>query len=1253
MNDLRNFTNLYSLSKTLKFELIPQAETLSNIQNHGLLIKDETRAESYKKVKKIIDEYHKDFINKALEGLRLEKLHDFLIIYNKAIRDENDKKQMVQIQASLRKQIADRFSKHPNEALAERYNNLFAKELIKVDLKKFVNASEQELVSEFDNFTTYFTGFHENRKNIYTSEDISTAIGFRLIHQNLLFFIDNLKIFDKITESTISEKFSQIVKELDSKVQINNIDEVFNLEYFNQTLTQIGIEKYNALIGGYTSEDSKVKIKGLNEYINLYNQQQSDKTKKIGKLKLLYKQILSDKNSVSFLPDALKNDQEVLEGIEKSYHELLTSIVGIKKLMVDICTFDLNRIYLRNDTGLTDISQKVLGNWNDIQKILERRFEVDNPIGKKEKEDKYEEKKSKFVKNQASYSIAELNNSVKLFHQANSNNIEQYFINLGTSILNDDLNSTTNLYTEIFNNYDLVKDLLNQPYPLNKNLGQDKSSVDKLKIFLDSIKSFQHFIKPLCGKGDEADKDERFYGEFSPLFDKLDNINLLYNKVRNYVTKKPYSVEKYKLNFENSTLLNGWDENKEPDNTSIILRKEGLYYLAIINQKNKNVFKKLNDNKEGEFCYEKMIYKQIALEHGGLGGFVRKCYAKAIKLGWSCPDYCRNQEGKIIISENEIKGNREKIIECYKNFLNIYEKNGFHYKDYNFNFKNNADYENLKHFFDDVKQQGYKITFKNIPVSYIDQLVKEGKIYLFQIYNKDFSIHSKGTPNMHTIYWKMLFDSDNLNNVIYKLNGQGEIFYRKQSIKNDSIIIHKAKEKIENKNPDNLEKFSVFEYDIVKDKRFVTDKFQFHVPILMNFKSTGSDWINKNVNTFLQNNEDIHIIGIDRGERHLLYLSLINRKGEIIKQFSLNDIVNEYKGQKHKVDYHQLLDRKEGNRDDARKNWGLIETIKELKEGYLSQVIHIIAQLMVEKKAIVVLEDLNIGFMRGRQKVEKQVYQKFEKMLIDKLNYLVDKNKKGNELGSPLCALQLTNKFESFQKMGKQSGFLFYVPAWNTSKLDPETGFVNLFNAKYENIEKAKSFFSKFTSIQYNTSKEWFEFEFDYTNFTTKAEETRTKWTLIADDKDRYSYNKSINSGKGGQELFKVSERLKLLFEDNNIIYGGGENLIPQFSTQTTQDFFRTLFKLLNVTLSLRHNNGEKGNKEEDYILSPVMNKEMHFFDSRIANEKQPKDADANGAYNIARKGLLILNKIDDCEDFKALNLTITNKEWLAFAQKK
>ena len=90
----------------------------------------------------------------------------------------------------------------------------------------------------------------------------------------------------------------------------------------------------------------------------------------------------------------------------------------------------------------------------------------------------------------------------------------------------------------------------------------------------------------------------------------LDQITPLYNKVRNYMTRKPYSTEKIKLNFENSTLLDGWDVNKEADNASIIFRKDGLYYLGIINKKHNKVFKREFEIST-EACYEKMEYKLL------------------------------------------------------------------------------------------------------------------------------------------------------------------------------------------------------------------------------------------------------------------------------------------------------------------------------------------------------------------------------------------------------------------------------------------------------------------------------------------------------------------------------------------------------------------------------------------------------------------------------------------------------------------
>ena len=71
-----DLTGLYSLSKTLRFELKPIGKTLENIEKKGLIEQDEIRAEEYEKVKDIIDEYHKAFIKMCLGELNLKLYSD-------------------------------------------------------------------------------------------------------------------------------------------------------------------------------------------------------------------------------------------------------------------------------------------------------------------------------------------------------------------------------------------------------------------------------------------------------------------------------------------------------------------------------------------------------------------------------------------------------------------------------------------------------------------------------------------------------------------------------------------------------------------------------------------------------------------------------------------------------------------------------------------------------------------------------------------------------------------------------------------------------------------------------------------------------------------------------------------------------------------------------------------------------------------------------------------------------------------------
>lgn len=1240
--NLNAFTGKYSLSKTLRFKLLPIGNTLSNIISSGILEEDQHRAESYIKVKAIIDEYHKAYISLMLHDFKLKyedtgnlnSLEEYFYYYHLGSKDEKEQKCFEKIQQSLRKQIADRLTKD------ERFKRIDKKELFKKDLIEFVQGDADSdrkvsLISEFQNFTVYFTGFHENRKNMYSADEKSTAIAYRLIHENLPRFIDNMQVFASIASTEIAEKFSELYKNFEEYLQVIKIDDLFQLDYFTMVLTQKHIDVYNAIIGGKTTENGE-KIQGLNEYINLYNQHHKDK--KLPKFKTLFKQILSDREAISWLPDAYKNDREVILAINEFYATLQRTVLGsgaLRILLENISNYDLSGVYVRNDQQLTEISQRMYGHWSVIQNAIKKELENTLPQKKKESYEDYQTRIDKLYKSKSSFSISFINQCLQNIASAG---IEEYFKTLGA--VQNETTQMENHFARITNAYTDAEEILHKDWNTERKLLQDAEATQKIKQLLDTIKGLQLFIKPMLGSGDEANKDERFYGELAEFWNELDLLTPLYNKVRNYVTQKPYSEEKIKLNFKNPTLLKGWELNKETDYTSVILRRNGLYYLAIMNKKHNKVFSSYPSGDEAD-SYEKMEYKQLPNPYMNLPRVFISSESGSAIFKPSKEIQERYQRGTHAKGDNFNLEDCHALIDFFKQSLNKHED----WKQFNFHFSETSSYSDISKFYREVSDQGYKLTFSKISSEYIDQLVEEGKIYLFQIYNKDFSSYSKGTPNMHTLYWKMLFDEKNLSDVVYKLNGEAEVFFRKSSIKSIHPT-HPANQPVKNKNILNEKKESVFTYDLIKDKRYSVDQFQFHVPITMNFKATGSGNINSEVNTYLRNTDDLHVIGIDRGERHLLYLVVTDMQGRICEQFSLNEIITDYNGRKYATNYHELLQRKEDERLKARQSWQSIENIKELKEGYLSQVVHKISELMVKYNAIVVLEDLNSGFMRGRQKVEKQVYQKFEKMLIDKLNYLVFKKNQADQPGGVLHAYQLTNKFESFAKLGKQCGFLYYIPAWNTSKMDPTTGFVNLFDVHYESVDKAKAFFSKFTSIRYNAQQDWFEFSFDYSDFTKKAEGTRSQWTLCSYGTRVKTFRNEAKNSRWDSKEIVLTEEFKKLFDEAGIDIHA--NIKEELANTVGKEFFVSFIELFKLMLQIR--NSVTGT-ETDYLISPVRNKQGAFYDSRTANEQLPQNADANGAYNIARKGLMLIERIRNAEESSKADLKITNKDWLIYAQ--
>ena len=1163
------------------------------------------------------------------------------------------------------------------------------------------------------------------------------------------------------------------------------------LSYFSQS----DIDKYNEIINGKAAEAGKQKIQGLNEFCNLSLQQAQATRKEFPKLEMLYKQILS-KGEKNFI-DNFQNDQDMLESISKFYQTgnqniykqekdisgklqnytlLAFHIKHIKEELENIrSNEDLQKKIFLKEKTIREISMDLSNHWNNIHQWIQSSWD-EKELTKKQNKSIYswdeiitslnfknDDGKSFFqekIKGKKEKINLEKNATEK--EKENAKKEEERF-ELQSKIQNKNrhffidyiylkLDILLEKNEEAWKNLQKEKTLELSKIDSQRSKDEDKGSkqIFTLKEYLDSCMDLFHFIRNLqCSQKDITKADFPsgfdFYEDWEP---NLKNFCIhypilnLYNKVRNHITKKPYTLEKLKINFENSTLLDGWDIGRETANLGILFEKAGNFYLGIMDKNKKQIFanvekeeqkrkieqyreeirnleeklkatkettkkwkdlnEKIQENKkeieailklkiqDNESCYRKVIYNylpdivtnvprlstqlkevkahfKVKRSNYRLDGekydppieITKEIYDLNNKM-YSIGDGKEAKKFQVAYKNYlEEKGNISEFqkalftwIEFTKKWLKSYKSSRrFQYN----NLKVSNDYHSLDEFYKDIDQNGYDISFVDVPERYINEKINKGELYLFQIYNKDFSKKSKGKNNLHTMYWKMLFDPRNLKNVVAKLNGQAEIFFRPAS------IFYNEKKRKEGHHHATLK--NKFKYPILKDKRFSENKYLFHCPLTLNFKAPSmAGNFNLKIKEFLKEQDSkVNIIGIDRGEKHLLYYSVTDQKGNILEQGSLNTISTEYKNPQDKVikketDFHKILTKKEEERDKARKQWGTVENIKEIKAGYLSLVVHKLAQLIIQYNAIVVLEDLNVGFKRGRFKVEKQVYQKFERALIEKLNYLTFKDRDFGEAGHSLKSWQLTNFFESFQKLGKQSGILFYTSAAYTSTTDPISGFIKNIYYNYKNVSDSQEFWKSFDTIYFDKEKKRFAFHYTLGKVKTqqsykeKDEEKIEKKEYIV-----YSHKEDIdkyNSKSKKYEEINVSEKIIEKLNTYKITYENGECIKEKISKVEETSFHKDLIYFFNLTLNMRFTKPEEkaGTNENDYILSPV----EPFFDSRKVNNELPENGDANGAYNIARKGICILKEIQNAKtekDLKNVNISISKKYWQDYAQ--
>ena len=1317
MKEIKELTGLYSLTKTIGVELKPVGKTQELIEARKLIEQDDQRAEDYKIVKDIIDRYHKDFIDKCLNCVKIEKddLEKYVSLAENSNREAED---FDNIKTKMRNQITESFKKNP------LFVGLFKKELITNYLPNFVSEEERVVVNKFSKFTTYFDAFNDNRKNLYSGDAKSGTIAYRLIHENLPMFLDNIASFNKISETGVNKYFSDIENEFTAILYEMHLSDLFQIDYFNNTLTQKKIDNYNYVVGA------------VNKAVNLYKQQH--KNVRIPLLKTLHKMILSDRVTPSWLPERFESDEEMLTAIKAAYESLKEVLVGddddsLRNLLLNIDNFDLEHIYIAKDSGLTSISQQIFGYYDTYTLAIKDQLQRENP-------NLYDERIDKLYKKEGSFSIAYLN---RLVDTKEHITINEYYRLLG-SYCREEGKRKDDFFKQIDGAYCAISHLF---WGKHGEIAQSDSDIELIQKLFDAYKGLQRFIKPLLGHGDEADKDNEFDAKLRKVWDELDIITPLYDKVRNWLSRKIYNPEKIKLYFENNgKLLSGWsDSQTEKDNGTqyggYIFRKKNEigeydFYLGI--STDAKLFRR-----DETICYEDGMYERFDYYHLKPNTLLGKSYignygedSKAVLSAFNAAITKLHLEKKLVPKDNEkVPTYLKRFKQYYADFYQILmnddivvnankRENSQDSEEVLSAFKDAVtklhlekklvpkDNEKVPTYLKRLKQKYanfYQILMNDVNVvdAYksmkqhilatlaslirvpaaielaaqtdldIDELIDEimnlpsesfgyfpvataaieeankrekKPLFLFKMSNKDLSYaaksseglrKSRGTENLHTMYLKALLG---MTQNVFSI-GSGMVFFRhKTKGLAETTARHKANEFVANKNKLNDKKKSIFAYEIVKNKRYTVDKYLFKLSVKLNYSQPNNNKIdvNSEVREIISNGGIKHIIGIDRGERNLLYLSLIDLKGNIVMQKSLNILKDDHNAKG--TDYKGLLTEREGERQDARRNWKKIANIKDLKRGYLSQVVYIISKMLVEYNAIVVLEDLNPGFIRGRQKIERNVYEQFERMLIDKLNFYVDKHKNANETGGLLHALQLTSEFENFKKSEHQNGCLFYIPAWKTSKIDPATGFANLFDTRYTNADKALEFFRKFDAIRYNEEKDWFEFEFDYDKFTQKAHGTRTKWILCTHGK-RLRF---LRNSTRVQEIVVLTDEFKKILGEAGIDIH--VNLKEAICNLEGKKNLEPLMQFMKLLLQLRNS---KAGTDEDYILSPVADENGIFYDSRSCGEQLPENADANGAYNIARKGLMLIRQIKEAKELDKVKFDISNKAWLNFAQQK
>lgn len=1219
---------LYPVSRTLAFRAVPVWETRAKLDEHCIIANDKQLARDAAVVKELIRREHRAFIEEVLAGFsfkyqsdgNLDSVEEYIEAM-RATDDDSAEYKLETVRENLMKAVEEAFSSYERDG--ERVlmqMNSPQKLLTNILPAREMSDGERESLSRVQKFTTYFMNIVSRYASYYDAEEERNTIPSRLVDDNLPVLVSNARLVRTALE-TLGEEFDKTCDELgENGVPAYNL--LMKDDAPARITSQKDIERYNAAVGGIVLGDGKTKVKGINETINIHNQT-AGKKDRLRKLEPLKKQILTEREPLSWLPQKFDSDEELITAIRETVRMTVEVLnagarLRIKDMMEE--ADDRKAGLFIDSRRVSDVSHRALGRWNIIRNAVADYLAQTGRIVRKKKEtdEQLAERIWKSLERRGDISAELIDNALHWDDPTQERTCLAFLKDI--PVLSAEAVVLGGQAVTALDEFEKKAAAASGPVRIADN----QETVDAVKLFLDTLKDYTRTFNLLTPKVTEGTPDADFLDLKDEVSDRIDEVlRPLYDKTRNYLTRREEN-RPLSINASNSVLFSGIDVNMEKTKCGVFFRKGKTVYAGILIKR--NCTQDIPEDPGSE--WDKIDFKFLGKAYQMVP---KVCIstAKAIERFHPSKEILDLYDRRKSLDPTELAQLIGYFIRCIRS--GVYES----WNAYNFMFRNPEEYASLNDFYVSLQDNAYCASSRPISEKWLREKVANGDMLLFEVTSRYMKPGHYGRDDKRKRILEYAFSDDNLAKGTIRICGGEKLTYREPS--KEKRVTHPAGVPMDNKNPDNPRRTRTLPYDLYKDKRYMEERFSFTIPLVLNndTREFQAGRINWQVNDVIRATPGLNVLGINRGENNLLSYAVTAPDSRILAQGHLNTIDG--------YNYQALLASLERGRTKSRQDWAALESIKSTKEGYLSLATTKILTLAAQWNCVIAMESLNTDFKEKRQRFERNVYQQFERDLCTRLQY--------NELEDrPVTeGLQLTRGDMSIEESNNypQNGILFFVSPWMISRTVPGQAFLPMRSIDTDRLDKAEAFFSRLKKAVYVQTENIFEFTFPESALQALPEgvEDRdvticTYGERIINRVDNQNFNTPVD------EVHLLSQEMMKTLQDAGIVISG--DFAPQVRAQGKLKFYQQVASLLNLAMRPTSLYAAQRNKEFR-IHGCVRRSDGTFFDSRFAPEGAPKDGDTLAAWNVARKCLLFLEAIRNEENPR---LSVKTEDWIKLVRK-